>query len=202
MDSLAWEGILNDLRTKLEKLEALAASNPNEHEVAAALLKIQELRRVEVDQEPCPMSFVHMEVSRNCVDWSIKLAEVIGLNFGVYTALEPNSIQYIGYQKDVLLAAQVLEQTRKFIFHAATGWWAEHIDGNIADYLHGYVQGLEEKFREQTNNNGMLIAKEPALVRYVAALGYMKVDDHTISSEGEMAWLAVKAGKAAAHETR
>lgn len=170
----------------VQKALNLAENNPNPEEAQTAMLKAQELMAkynltmsdfggTEERQKNVDDSIV-AGLSSQLNWWERHLGRIIAENFRCRNYLSTYKgekvLRFIGLQEDVELAVQVFDfAVYNINYHSQLYILVNKIKGKslIAqtknDYILGYLNGLEEKFKEQVNKNGWgLVLVQDALV--------------------------------------
>lgn len=163
---------------KIENLLSLAGNNPNEHEAISAALKAQELmakynvKFADVEQSESSESIVLaiyeiIEDIRYAGKWKYTLAEIIARNFCCKTYdIEPNSIVFYGYEKDVKIAREIFKYLYSNGSRLAEQYcWKyqvknKDIEGVMYTYLCGFCEAIEEVLNNQCTVLMLMIPKQ------------------------------------------
>lgn len=201
------KGISNRTLRLIKKSLALAGNNPNAEEAQTALLKAQEL----MAKHGLSMSDVPVDIEQQCkktteirIDymrllwWHKRLAEIIANNFRCYKYWFPNGrvaqMAFFGIESDVAIAKEVyLFAIQAIKFHANEYIKRNGITGrstiNVVknDYIIGFLNGLDEKFKEQIDRNGwgLVIVKDTLVVQEYEKknLNFVKAASFTIMGD-------------------
>lgn len=163
---------------KIENLLALAGNNPNEHESISAALKAQELmakynvKFADIEQSESSESIVLaiyeiIEDIRYAGKWKYTLAEIIARNFCCKTYdIEPNSIVFYGYEKDVKVAREIFKYLYSNGSRLAEQYcWKyqvknKDIEGVMYAYLCGFCKAIEKVLNNQCTVLMLMIPKQ------------------------------------------
>lgn len=162
---------------KIEKLLALAAKNPNEHEAIAAALKAQELMAkynikladVQDEGQKGEMFKAIYEASNKheMKKWKIGLAGIIAKNFCCeHYFMGGNNVVFYGYKKDAQIALEVF----RFLYETGNKLAVRYYHkckkegretrGIMNTYLVGFREGVKEVLDKQCTALMIVVPKE------------------------------------------
>lgn len=169
----------NKILSKIEKLLALAGNNPSESEAQAAMLKAQQLM-AENDLDPSKLEELRKQAEEkeavveyfkgyHNTQWAIYLAQIICNNFrcNLFRA-KGYGLVFVGLKDDVAIckavftfASQTLEKNMMKLRRQYRKQ-GKPTDGISGDYAAGFISGLDDKYREQVENNnwGLVLVKD------------------------------------------
>lgn len=175
-----------NIKEKIEKLLRLGQS-PNENEAKAAMLKARELmmqhKLSEKDFEnKIDEEIVHLKTgifhTARAYAWVINLAHVIATNYGCNCYVEQkyraqkSEVVICGFQEDAELCTYVFKYAYdcvntniKEIRKVLKGIDSYTIKSYCFSYAYGFVDGLQEAYRHQTEENeqewGLVVVVSP-----------------------------------------
>lgn len=173
---------------KIRKVLALAKSTYQE-EAQAALLKAQELMvqhgltMAEVQQD----NIQDKQVVDTCISekrrntWYEKsLSAVIGENFRCHSYVHlGQGIYFIGLKEDVEIAREIYFYALNTMLYLANEYVKTHRRGQVTDswsirgikndYISGFINGLQDKFKKQVENKdySLILVKDALVVQAV-----------------------------------
>lgn len=173
------------LLTKIKNLFELANNNPNENEAKAAMLKAQELMvkyQIEkssvdgVEVDPKKVITVSLFENKGRILWyEKKLSNMIAKNFKVTQYISRSkynsTIMFLGLEDDVNIALNVygfaMNQMKKLANKYIKTISSSSSSNVRNDYYTGFINGLEEAFKEQIekNNWGLVLVKDALVLQ-------------------------------------
>lgn len=176
---------------KVRKAIALASNNPSEHEAHTAMLMAQRmmaehgLTMQDVEETADwqkDKNVIHKEATTYSKSpwWKKNLSTTIAENFRCFSYINKRNsvsqIRFVGLDSDVTLAVEIFQFACEAIqYHLSkyrqelkeNGYWKAEITYMVNDYLRGYLNGLDQKFKEQVekNNWGLVLVKDALVVR-------------------------------------
>jgi len=170
------------LLAKIHNLFKLAEGNTNENEAQNAMLKAQQL----MAQNGIEQSEVHQilkpkeVISENASEfgrlswWEKNLGSIITRNFRceiyISKAKSGGSIVFLGLKDDVQLAKMVYNFSVVAIQNDTVNFIKKYKKYNVVynvgiknDFMRGWLQGLDSKYKEQVSKNGwgLILVKDP-----------------------------------------
>lgn len=172
----------NDIILKIKKLLALSKSK-NKNEAHNALLKAQKLlikyklsmKEVE-EYSDVKLEECYTEETFRGKSWKSNLAEVLSNNLGCYYYFNckkygVRKVVFYGKEEDTTVCKIMYTYAikcinsdgDKLVKKLKEDKRRKHFDGIKNDYALGFIEGLEEKFKEQINSNeewGLVLQKD------------------------------------------
>lgn len=180
------------VKSKIVKLFALAGNNPSQEEAQAALLKAQELMAqhnltmsdVQIEEQPTKVIEHGQAMEGEKLGWwKRRLGSIVANNFRCFhyyawAGRGKHAVTFFGLKEDVEIAKEVFQyasividySANDFIKHWKKTFLYEKPSRDLTtrtknDYIVGFLQGLNDKFKEQIDTNGWgLIIVKDALV--------------------------------------
>lgn len=164
------------IRRRIQKALALASNNPSEEEANTALLMAQRLmlehgyedKDFELGEKK---EIVQKEVTdyKKLFWYEKDLATIISENFRCHMWWSgygnKNKIIFFGLKKDVEIASDVYNYAFTYMQHLCKQYVDEFVtEGKRQarnDYRLGFITGLEEKLKEQVQEYGLILVKDP-----------------------------------------
>lgn len=170
-----------EIMEKIKKMLALSKNNPSEEEAAQALLMAQKLmvkynltmEEVEDQPEKNPEAIAdYSQYKGSNTVWKIKLAKIIGDNFKTEVLKAGPGFCFVGMAEEVQLtislfnlACEIVDKGMKKVRRDARKAGL-NTSGIAGDYVHGFLDGLEAKFKEQVEKEGwgLILVKPEAVI--------------------------------------
>ena len=190
------------LLAKIHNLFKLAEGNSNENEAQNAMLKAQQL----MAQNGIEQSEVHQILkpkeilSENITEfgrlswWGKKLGSIIARNFRceiyINKAHSGGSIVFLGLKDDVQLAKMVYNFASLAVENDTVSFVKKYKKYNVVynvgiknDYISGWIQGLDSKYKEQVSKNGwgLILVKDPLVQEELNKLNLRKGQKSSVS---------------------
>lgn len=193
----------DDMILKIKKLLALSKSS-NEHESQNAMIMAQKLlikhkiSMNEVDSydiETFNILEKGTSIKFRGSSWKSNLGQVIANNFSCYLfyrTKRTHEIIFYGKEEDIIICNIMLEyaikcinlNADKLIKRLKTDKRRKHFKGIKNDYAIGFINGLDERFKEQLKSNkewGLVIVKDPKVVESYKeySQGFVAIEVHS-----------------------
>ena len=172
----------SELFSKIDKLLSLARNSPYKSEAHSALLKAKELlaENPEYTQASKSDPILHEPIARSEVEaWEANLSALISKNNRCFIVLKQDGPRFrgpiivLGRQRDVELSIKLI----KFSVAQAVILFQSYLKANSIpildegefhdirlDYLNGFVQGLEDKYLEQSKEKSLMVLPDKELI--------------------------------------
>lgn len=203
---------MEKIKERIQRLLALA-NDANDHESHTALLKAQELM-IKHNLEEADFYIPSKEVQPFVEDriilkgkpqlWLYNLAKIIARNFKVKYYYRPYhngvEIRFLGIENDVDVAEITFNYALASVKYCAREFMQlKHIKRKYKrkyelrkDYIAGYLQGLDVKFKEQVQSNSyeLALVLHPVVIEHIEELGLTKGKDTSRKVKDEEAYQA------------
>lgn len=177
---------MDNIILKIQKLLALSKSS-NDNEAQNAMMMAQRLlikyKLSMKDIEQCNYQSIKVDENRTGIrfrrrNWKSNLSYVIANNFGCYLFYRTgrtHEICFYGKEEDVIICNVMLKYAikcinsngDKLIKKLKQDRRRKHFDGIKSDYALGFVNGLDERFKEQIKSNkewGLVLLKDQVVI--------------------------------------
>lgn len=160
---------------KIRKALALAHDHSNAEESQSAMLLAQRLMAkhnvAASDITDVSKKDVTKRVGRSYSQsqriawWQVQLGSIVAENFRCYLYRSGGHVVFLGLEEDVPIASDVFEFASSAIRHASSQYLLKNRakrtrQDAIArknEYIHGFLDGLREKFKEQVESESMAL---------------------------------------------
>lgn len=149
-----------DIKSKIEKLLALAGNNPDEKEAASALLKAQQLMQEYDIQEDAlgnkkEYTYINKVVVTGSESWRYSLGNIIANNFKSKFYVSNKNPAFFGREQHVNNSVVTFEYTYKYIVKRSHHFYNEarkngkNTNKVMNTYAMGFISGIKAAFDQQ-----------------------------------------------------